>query len=81
MALFLGERSKQGSIFFNCKKLFLKSSHNSNFTNSITEETYLAYVAAECKTNLDKTMFQEASATAHDLKIAVVGAKYYLVCE
>lgn len=63
------------------KKLFLKSSNNPNFSNSITEETYLAYVAAECKTNLDKTMFQEASATAHNLKTSIVGAKYYLICE
>ena len=34
-----------------------------------------------CKTNLDETMFQEASATAHDVKVAVPGAKYYLLCE
>jgi len=26
-------------------------------------------------------MFQEASATAHDVKTAVPGAKYYLLCE
>ncbi len=26
-------------------------------------------------------MFQEASATAHDVKQAVTGAKYYLLCE
>ncbi len=36
---------------------------------------------AELKTNLDKTMFQEASATAHDVKLAVTGAKYYLLCD
>jgi Bpu10I restriction endonuclease len=44
-------------------------------------ETSLAYVAAECKTNLDKTMFQEASATARDIKAAVTGAKYFVICE
>ncbi len=44
-------------------------------------DTHLAYFCAECKTNLDKTMFQEAVATAHDLKTAVAGAKYYLLCE
>ena len=32
-------------------------------------------------TNLDKTMFQEASATAHDLKIALPGSRYFLLCE
>ncbi|NKC12581.1 MAG: Bpu10I family restriction endonuclease [Gammaproteobacteria bacterium] len=63
------------------KMLYLKSSHNSDFSDSITEQTYLTYVASECKTNLDKTMFQEASATAQDLKTAVVGAKYYLIAE
>ena len=26
-------------------------------------------------------MFQEATATAHDLKVAIPAAKYYLVCE
>lgn len=36
---------------------------------------------AELKTNLDKTMFQEASATAHDVKQAVPDAKYYLLCD
>lgn len=42
---------------------------------------WLAYLAAECKTNLDKTMFQEAAATSHDLKVAMPGARYYLICE
>jgi hypothetical protein len=41
----------------------------------------IGYFCAECKTNLDKTMFQEASATAHDVKTAVPGAKYLLLCE
>jgi len=35
----------------------------------------------ECKTNLDKTMFQEAAATALDLKTSVPTAKYFLLCE
>jgi hypothetical protein len=47
----------------------------------VTKVAYLAYVAAECKTNLDKTMFQEACATANDVKSAVTGARYFLVCE
>ncbi len=41
----------------------------------------MAFVVAECKTNLDKTMFQEATATAHDVKTSVPGAKYFLLCE
>jgi Bpu10I-like restriction endonuclease len=62
---------------------YLRASFNSEFPHedTVTHEIYLAFVAAECKTNLDKTMFQEAIATAHDLKIAVPGARYYLLCE
>lgn len=48
---------------------------------SETVSTYVGYLCAECKTNLDKTMFQEAIATAHDVKTAVPGAKYLLLCE
>lgn len=65
------------------KPLFIKTSHTRNFDDATTllRPTHLAYVVAECKTNLDKTMFQEAVATAHDVKLAVLGAKYYLLCE
>ena len=64
------------------RKLFIRTSHHPNFEeDSLSRETYLGYICAECKTNLDKTMFQEASATAHDVKTAVPGAKYYLLCE
>ena len=63
------------------RRLFVRSSHYEDFHNNVTEETNIAYIAAECKTNLDKTMFQEAAATALDVKLAVPGAKYYLLCE
>lgn len=65
------------------KRLYLKASHSQDFEASVTlnRVTNLAYVVAECKTNLDKTMFQEAVATAHDVNSAVPGAKYYLLCE
>lgn len=63
------------------KPLYLRASHEADFSNSIDRMTYLGYLAAECKTNLDKTMFQEAFATAHDVKSAVPGARYYLLCE
>lgn len=63
------------------KKLFIKSSHDATFAQSDSVETYLGYVTAECKTNLDKTMFQEATATANDVKSALPGAKYFLLCE
>lgn len=63
------------------RKLFIQASHQANFEKSLTKETNIAYVATECKTNLDKTMFQEAAATALDVKRVVFGAKYYLLCE
>ena len=63
------------------KKLYLKTSFDSQFTNSKLIESHLGYVCAECKTNLDKTMFQEAVATSRDLKIAVPSSLYFLVCE
>ncbi|WP_334154644.1 Bpu10I family restriction endonuclease [Tepidimonas sp.] len=63
------------------KPLFLMASHSHDFADAVTQQTYISYVAAECKTNLDKTMFQEACATAHDTKTAVAGARYYLLCE
>ena len=63
------------------KPLYLKASHSSDFSDAAEKETRVAYVVAECKTNLDKTMFQEACATAHDVKSAVVGSRYYLLCE
>lgn len=65
------------------RKLYIKSSYDSSFPDSETETVYtnIGYILAEIKTNLDKTMFQEASATAHDIKLAVSGAKYYLLCD
>lgn len=63
------------------KPLFLRSSHYPDFKDAATQATFISYVAAECKTNLDKTMFQEACATAHDTKSSVAGARYYLLCE
>lgn len=63
------------------RPLYLRASHSKQFGKHKEAETALAYVAAECKTNLDKTMFQEATATARDVKGAVTGAKYFIICE
>lgn len=49
--------------------------------SSFSEEFFVSHFATEIKTNLDKTMFQEASQTAGELKRAVPGAKYILLCE
>lgn len=63
------------------KPLYLRASHFADFRDAVEQVTHLAYIAAECKTNLDKTMFQEACATARDLKTAIPSAKYFLLCE
>ena len=63
------------------RPLFIKVSHRKDFRESREESTHLTYIATEIKTNLDKTMFQEASATAHDLKLALPYSKYFLLCE
>ena len=41
----------------------------------------LAILAAECKVNLDKTMFQEASGTATRLKMGCPISKYFMLIE
>lgn len=77
-----GLRIRQKSQdFVISRPLFVKASYSQDFADSIIAESNLAYVAAECKTNLDKTMFQEAAATALDLKVALPSAKYFLLCE
>jgi hypothetical protein len=65
------------------RQAFIKASFDRAFPADRVDEKsmWLAYAAAECKTNLDKTMFQEASATAHDLKVALPGSRYYVICE
>jgi hypothetical protein len=63
------------------KRLYLMTSFDKDFKNAERAEAHLGYVCAECKTNLDKTMFQEAVATSRDLKMAVPSSLYFLVCE
>jgi len=64
-----------------CRPLWVKTAHTADFANPSEAMTNLAYVATEIKTNLDKTMFQEATGTARDVKMAVPGAKYFLMCD
>jgi hypothetical protein len=63
------------------RRLHIKAAHDAKFADAIDHTTNIGYIVAECKTNLDKTMFQEACATAHDIKSAVTGAHYFLLCE
>jgi DNA modification methylase len=62
------------------KRLYMMTSFDKNFEEAERIEAHLGYVCAECKTNLDKTMFQEAVATSRDLKMAVPASLYFLVC-
>ena len=63
------------------KRLYIMTSFDRDFGAAERIESHLGYVCAECKTNLDKTMFQEAVATSRDLKIAVPSSLYFLICE
>jgi SAM-dependent methyltransferase len=63
------------------KRLHMMTSFHKDFHEAERIEAHLGYVCAECKTNLDKTMFQEAVATSRDLKMAVPSSLYFLVCE
>jgi hypothetical protein len=63
------------------KRLYIMTSFDQDFNEVERIEAHLGYVCAECKTNLDKTMFQEAVATSRDLKMAVPASLYFLVCE
>lgn len=63
------------------KRLYMMTSFHKDFHEAERVEAHLGYVCIECKTNLDKTMFQEAVATSRDLKIAVPSSLYFLVCE
>ena len=78
----LGIRAKDQDFTIS-RPVFVAASFDKSFSSDSTDvqSVALAYVAAECKTNLDKTMFQEANATAHDLKIAAPASRYFLLCE
>lgn len=78
-----------GGVFIKCKNqdFAVTKKYELSITATGTEQecfqksVSIAYFATEVKTNLDKTMFQEATATAGELKTAVPGAKYVLLCE
>ena len=63
------------------KRLYMMTSFDKDFSEAERTEYDLGYVCVECKTNLDKTMFQEAVATSRDLKMAVPASLYFLVCD
>lgn len=57
------------------------SDHLFSTAKTATGSFALAVLAAECKINLDKTMFQEASGTAARLKQGCPYSKYYILNE
>jgi hypothetical protein len=65
------------------KTIHYKFSPDSDFLAAKTTEgkLVLAVLAAECKVNLDKTMFQEAAGTAARLKQGCPMSRYYLLVE
>ena len=63
------------------RKLYIRASDSPDFSNAAEVNTFIAFMATEVKTNLDKTMFQEACATARDLRMAVPASRYFLMCE
>lgn len=80
---------KSGGVFLKLKDqdFAISKSHNISITDGVApEDTFstsfvVSHFASEIKANLDKTMFQEASQTAAELKRAVPGARYILLCE
>jgi len=84
----LGERpqvvlKEKDADFALGKTIFFKFSVDPRFSNSATSEgkLILAVLAAECKINLDKTMFQEAAGTASRLKQGCPTSRYYVLVE
>jgi hypothetical protein len=79
-SIFIKEKNQDYAI---SKKLYLKASTTPTFEQETTFDTSMnvAYLAAECKTNLDKTMFNEGLETSRALKQAVASARYLLICE
>jgi len=65
------------------KTIYYKFSPNANFEETKTDKgsLFLSVLAAECKVNLDKTMFQEAAGTAARLKQGCPNSKYYVLVE
>ena len=65
------------------RSIYYKFSSDPAFSARSTQSGMLtlAVVAAECKVNLDKTMFQEAAGTAARLKQGCPMSRYYLLVE
>lgn len=65
------------------KTIYYKFSSDQSFSAAKTKDgkLFLAVMAAECKVNYDKTMFQECAGTAARLKQGCPISKYYALVE
>lgn len=65
------------------KPIYYQFSSEEDFiqAKTIKGKIFLAALAAECKVNLDKTMFQECAGTATRLKQGCPVSKYYVLVE
>ncbi len=72
---------KKDQDFSVTRKHQITITRQDSHTDRFEEDVHVSYFATEIKTNLDKTMFQEAAATAAELKRATSGSKYILICE
>jgi hypothetical protein len=79
-SIFIKEKNQDYAI---TKKLYIRASTSPGFEAGTTVDAAMtvAYFAAECKTNLDKTMFNEGLEASRALKQAVASARYLLICE
>lgn len=72
---------KKDQDFSVTRQFNMKISRLSGGDDVYDHNFHVSYFATEIKTNLDKTMFQEAAATAAELKRASPGSRYILLCE
>lgn len=63
------------------RRLHIRACPRGDFNDCLDTSFNVAHFVSEVKTNLDKTMFQEAAATARELKSNVGDAVYVLLCE
>lgn len=84
----LGERArvqiKEKDVDFSLgRSIYYRFSSDPTFAEQHTQSgsLTLAVLAAECKVNLDKTMFQEAAGTAARLKQGCPMSRYYVLVE
>ena len=72
---------KKDLDFSVARRHHMKISRPDDEQDVFEHEFFVSFFTTEIKTNLDKTMFQEAAATAGELKRMSSDSKYILLCE